>query len=110
MRDPDPNEEYVIVVDNKERKSIQHVEYIVTDVRGETIYVTTDGLTYASDSLSYKGQDDLLEIFDCIPTILANPEIVVRDYQSPRDTLLYYKRVYLLPDTHKIVGVLLTAS
>ena len=26
MRDPDPNEEYVIVVDNKERKSIQHVE------------------------------------------------------------------------------------
>jgi hypothetical protein len=95
MRDPEPNEEYVIVVDNKGRQSIQYVEYIVTDVRGETIYVTTDGLTYASDSLSYKGQDDLLEVFDRIPTILAHPEIVVRDYQSPSDTLLYYKRVYI---------------
>ncbi len=52
MRYPDPNEEYVIVVNNKGRKSIQRVEYIVTDVRGETIYVTTDGLTYASRAFS----------------------------------------------------------
>ena len=75
--------------------SLSNMLSIVTDVRGETIYVTTDGLTYASDSLSYKGQDDLLDVFDRIPTILCNPEIVVRDYQSPRDTLLYYKRVYI---------------
>lgn len=95
MRDPNPNEEYVIVVDNKRRESVQRVEYLVTDVRGETIYVTTNGLTYASDSLSYKGQDDLLDVFDRIPTILANPDIVVEDYQSPNDTRLYYKRVYV---------------
>ena len=50
MRRPQPAEEYiivVIVVDNKGCERIQHVEYIVTGVRGDTVYVTADGLAYA---------------------------------------------------------------
>ena len=44
MRRPQAAEEYVTVVDNKGRERIQRVEYIVTDVHGETVYVTADGL------------------------------------------------------------------
>lgn len=95
MRHPPPAEEYITVVDNKGRERIQRVEYIVTDVRGETVYVTVDGLAYARDSLIRKGQDHILEVFDRIPSVLAHPEIVIRDHQSPDDTLIYYKRLYV---------------
>jgi len=95
MRYPDPNSEYIIVVDNKGGKRIQRVEYIVTDVRGEDIYITADGLGYAQYSLMLKGQDDMVDLLDRIPKILAHPEIVIQDTQSPDDTLLYYKRVYV---------------
>jgi len=57
MRCPQPAEEYIIVVsivDNKGRERFQHVEYIVTDVRGDTVYVTADGLAYTRDSLARK--------------------------------------------------------
>jgi len=54
MRRPQPAEEYVTIVDNKGRERIQRVEYAVTDVRGETVYVTADGLAYARDSLTRK--------------------------------------------------------
>jgi len=51
MRHPQPAEEYITVVDNKRRERIQRVEYIVTDVHNETVYVTAGGLAYARDSL-----------------------------------------------------------
>ena len=95
MRRPQLAEEYIITVDNKGRERIQRVEYVVTDVRGETVYVTTDGLGYARDSLVRKGQDHILGVFDRIPAVLAHPEIVICDHQSPDDTLIYYKRLYV---------------
>ena len=95
MRRPQPAEEYIIIVDNKGRERIQHVEYIVTDVRGETVYVTVDGLTYARDSLARKAHYYLIDQFDRIPDILAQPDIVVYDHTSPDDTFIYYKRIYV---------------
>ncbi len=95
MRPPDSNEEYIIVVDNKGRERIQRVEYIVTDVRAETVHITVDGLAYVRDSLRRKGQDHIARVFDRIPTVLTHPEIVIQDHLSPDDTLLYYKRVYI---------------
>lgn len=50
MRRPLPDEEYVTVVNNKGREQIQHVEYFVTDILGEVVYVTVNGLAYAQDS------------------------------------------------------------
>lgn len=95
MRQPNPDEEYITIVDNKGRERIQHVEYIVTDVHNKTIHITADGLVYARDSLSRKGQGHLIEVFDRIPAVLTHPEIVIRDHLSPDDTLLYYKRLYI---------------
>lgn len=95
MRYPQPEEEYITIVDNKGRERIQRVEYIVTDVGRETVYITADGLAYAQDSLRRKGQNPILEIFDSIPTILLQPEIVIQDHISPDDTLLYYKQIYI---------------
>lgn len=43
-RRPQPAEEYITIVDNKGCERFQHVEYISTDVRGDTVYVTADGL------------------------------------------------------------------
>ena len=56
---------------------------------------TADGLGYAQYSLMRKGQDDMVDLLDRIPKILAHPEIVIQDTQSPDDTLLYDKRVYV---------------
>ena len=67
----------------------------MTDVRGEDVYITADGLGYARYSLMRKEQDEILEVFDRIPTILAHPEIVIKDPKSPDETRLYYKRVYV---------------
>jgi hypothetical protein len=95
MRRPQPAEEYVTVVDNKGRERIQRVEYIVTDIRGETVCVTVDGLAYARDSLARKAHYYLIDQLDRVPDILAQPDIVVYDHTSPDDTLIYYKRVYI---------------
>jgi hypothetical protein len=95
MQRPQSAEEYITVVDNKGRERIQRVEYTVTDVRDEKVYVTVDGLAYARDSLICKGQDHILQVFDCIPAVMVHPEIVIRDHQSPDDTLIYYKRLYV---------------
>jgi len=62
MRRPQAAEEYVTVVDNKGRERIQRVEYVVTDMRGKTVYVTADGLAYARDSLVRKGQDHIRKV------------------------------------------------
>ncbi len=61
MHRPQPAEEYITVIDNKGRERIQHVEYIVTDVRGETVYVTAGGLTYTEDSLARKAHYYLID-------------------------------------------------
>jgi hypothetical protein len=95
MRPPESDEEYVTIIDNHGRERVQRVEYVVADVRGETIYITADGLEYAQDSLQRKGQTHILEIFDRIPGILTHPEIVIQDHLSPDDTLLYYKHVQI---------------
>lgn len=94
-RTPEPDEEYITILDNLGRERIQHVEYIVTDIRNESIYVTSDGIVYTQDSLTRKGQEHIFEILDRIPAILAQPAIVIQDHVSPDDTLLYYGQVYI---------------
>jgi hypothetical protein len=94
-RTPNPDEEYITIVDNQGRERIQRVEYIATDVRNESIYVTADGIGYTQDSLTRKGQEHIFEIIDQIPIILAQPAIVIQDHLSPDDTLLYYGQVYI---------------
>ena len=54
MNQPSPTEEYITIIDNKGREKIQRVEYVVHDVGGEEVCVTTDGLAYAEDSLTRK--------------------------------------------------------
>ncbi len=106
VRQPQPAEEYVTVVDNKGRERAQRVEYIARDVRGEEVYVTADGLAYARDSLAAKDFDYLFEALDKIPAILAHPDIVIRDHASPEDTLIYYKRLRVAaPDVHQLLAV-----
>ena len=106
MRSSSPPEEYVTVVDNKGRERVQRVEYTVTDVRGEQVYVTADGLAYARDSLAAKGFQYLIEELDRIPSILAHPDIVVRDHTSPDDTLIYYNSVYIASlSVHQLIAV-----
>ena len=95
MREPQPDEEYITIVDNQGRERIQRVEYIVTDVHRETIYVTDDGLVYTQDSLRRKGQAHIFDIIDRIPDVLVEPKIVIQDHFSPDDTLLYYKPIYI---------------
>ena len=48
MRYPQPDEEYITIIDNQGIERIQRVEYIVDDVRDETIYITADGLAYGA--------------------------------------------------------------
>lgn len=95
IRNPQPDEEYITIVDNQGQERVQRVEYIVTDVGDAIIYITADGLLYAQDSLVRKGQEHILDIVDRIPDVLAQPEIVIQDHLSPDDTLLYYKQVYI---------------
>lgn len=106
MRRPQPAEEYITAVDNKGRERIQRVEYVLTDVRGETVYVTVDGLAYARDSLARKAHYYLIDEFNRIPGILAHPDIVVYDHTSPNDTLVYYKRIHIQSmHIHQLVAI-----
>jgi hypothetical protein len=95
MTHPSPDEEYITVIDNRGREQIQRVEYIVTDILGELVYVTANGLAYAQDSLTHKSQGYLIDEFKRIPKILAHPDILIDDHTSPDDTQIYYKRVYV---------------
>ncbi len=93
VRKPTPAEEYITLLDNKGRERVQRVEYIVLDVRSEQVYVTADGLTYATDSLAAKDFQAFINELERIPIILSGPEIVIRDHTSPDDTLIYYKQL-----------------
>jgi hypothetical protein len=93
VRKPTPSEEYITILDNKDRKRVQRVEYIVLDVRSEQVYITPDGLAYATDSLTAKDFHAFIDELERIPIILSNPEIVIRDPTSPDDTLIYYKHL-----------------
>ncbi len=95
VRKPTPAEEYITVLDNRNRERVQHVEYIVLDVRSEQVYITADGLTYATDSLAAKGLHAFINELDRIAAILFSPEIVIRDHTSPDDTLIYYKHLHI---------------
>ena len=96
MQQPFPSEQYLTIIDNKGREKVQFVEYIVEDVRDERVYVTTDGLIYAKDSLAFKVQDYLIAELQQLPEILAHPDIVIWDpVDPPGDTLIYYKRLYI---------------
>lgn len=96
MEYPSPSEQYITIIDNRGREKIQSVEYIVTDVKQERIFVTVDGLTYTRDSLAFKEQTHLLAQVDRLPTILEQPDIVIWDpVDDPLETLIYYKRTYI---------------
>jgi len=45
---------FITIVDNNGREKHQRIEYVSSDVRGETVYVTDGGLRYIHDSLSAK--------------------------------------------------------
>jgi hypothetical protein len=106
VREPFPSEEYITIIDNKGRERVQRVEYVILDVRGEKVYVTTDGLAYAEDSLEAKDFYYLIEEFAKIPTILSHPDIVIHDHTSPEDTLIYYKRIRIASlNIHQLIAV-----
>lgn len=87
---------FITIVDDAGREKRQRVEYTVTDVRGETVYVTSGGLRYIRDSLWAKGrQRFLLDELERIPDVISKPDIVIRDPRASDDTLLYYKRLYI---------------
>jgi hypothetical protein len=94
VRKPLPDEEYITVADNNGRQRIQHVEWVV-DIRKEQVYLTSDGLVYAEDSLRAKGFYDLIGELEQVSAILIQPELVIRDHTSPDDTLIYYKQIYV---------------
>ncbi|MCX6028612.1 MAG: hypothetical protein NT169_04825 [Chloroflexi bacterium] len=111
MRQPLPSEEYVTIVDNKGREKTQRVEYVVCDVRGENVYVTADGLTYAEDSLTAKGQHHLIEKLSELANILEHPDIVIWDpAEAPGDGLIYYKQIYIaVIHRYKLVATIVKA-
>lgn len=96
MRQPASSEQYVTIVDNNGRQKVQRVEYIVRDVRGEDVFVTTDGLVYTRDSLRIKQQQAVLAELDELPAVLMVPELVIWDpVDIPGETLIYYKQLYI---------------
>ena len=101
-------EQYITVVDNAGRQRHQRVEYTVHDVRHELVYVTAEGLRYIKDSLWAKSrQRFLLDELGRIPDVLANPDIVIWDSMSPKDTLIYYKQLYIRTERcHRLVAVI----
>ena len=89
MRRPSAQEQYITILDNRGRTRIQHVEFIVDDVRREAIYITADGLQYVRNSLQAKVQDYLFAELDKLPNVLENPDIVIWDpVDSPGETLI----------------------
>lgn len=93
MAEP-PAENTITIVDNSGREKVERVVYTVEDVFKETVYVTTEGLQYARDSLNRKRQIGFLSQLDRIPQVLSHPDIVIRDPAMSEDTVIYYKRYY----------------
>ncbi len=50
----------------------ERVAFTVTDVRGELVYITAEGLQSASDSLTRKRQRFLISEFHRLPNILKH--------------------------------------
>lgn len=92
--------ESIIIVDNQRREKRERVESVVTDVAGETVFLTVEGLNYATDSLRAKRQEHLVQLLARVPAILMHPDIVIWHYASADDALLYYKRLYV-PAEHR---------
>jgi len=108
VRRPAPSEQYITIIDNKGREKIQAVEYIVLDARQEEIYVTSDGLAYAQDSLRFKQQFHVLAELAKLPSVLENPDLVIWDPVDPlKETVIYYKRLYFVKfQEHKVVAAI----
>ena len=62
---------FVTIVDNAGREKRQRVEYTVTDVHDETVYITDGGLRYIRDSLwAKRRQRFLLSELARIPDVI----------------------------------------
>ena len=60
------------------------------------MYVTTDGLTYTQDSLTFKDQTYLIVELDQLSEIITEPDLVIWDPVEQRnETLIYYKRLFV---------------
>lgn len=88
------NSKVITITDNAGRVKVEQVLYTVTDIFGEEVIITVEGLQYAEDSLRRKRQARLIAQFSQIPQMLSGPDIVIRDSSSPKDTVIYYKRFY----------------
>lgn len=97
--------EYITITDDAGRRQQQKVKHVVTDVKGETIYVTVEGLQYTHDSLGRKRQGYLIDEMGRIPAILSRPDIVTWDPMSPTETRLYYKRVLFREKGYQLLTV-----
>jgi hypothetical protein len=99
--------EFITIVDNAGREKHQRVEYVVSDVHDETVYVTSEGLNYIRDSLWIKvHQRFLLDELERIPDAISKPDVVIWDPMASDDTLIYYKRLYIEAERrHWLVAV-----
>ena len=90
---------FITILDNAGREKHQQVEYTITDVRNEEVFVTEDGLQYIRDSLQAKSrQRFLLDELNRIPNVIANSDIVILDPMASDDTLIYYKKIRIQPE------------
>lgn len=88
--------DFITIVDNHGHEKHQRIEYIISDVRGEIVYVTDGGLRYIQDSLwAKRRQRFLLDEMDRLPDVISNADIVVWDSMADDDTLHYYKHLYI---------------
>ena len=95
----------ILIIDDAGQHKWETVAYTCTDVRGETVYITQEGLQYSRDALRRKHQYPLLERLDELCKDLAHPDIVIWDPSlQAQDTLLYYRRVHFQAiDCHQLV-------
>lgn len=92
----DDASDFITIVDNHGNEKRQRIEYTISDVQGEIVYVTDGGLRYIQDSLwAKRHQRFLLEELDRLPDVISNADIVVWDSMADDDTLLYYKHLYI---------------
>lgn len=92
----DDASDFITIVDNHGNEKRQRIEYTISDVEGEIVYVTDGGLRYIQDSLwAKRHQRFLLEELDRLPDVISNADIVVWDSMANDDTLLYYKHLYI---------------
>ena len=88
--------DYIWVIDNAGRRKQETIVYQCLDMRNEVVYITQEGLQYSRDSLTRKRQYYLLDRLHDLCKDLAHSDIVIWDPSvSEKDTLLYYRRIYL---------------